>query len=100
MKFKNAENIEYQIVWRKPYTKKKNKYNIIGLCDDPTAKKPKIWISPHLNDKQLCRVMIEEICHAYMFDKNEKTVRRFSSNLRRMIWKVFKVKKRQQAIDL
>ena len=83
-KFKNVERVEYKIIWKAPY----KKYSADGLCDDPKSLKPKIWINPALEEKRLLEVITEEILHSFMFEKNEKTVRKFASVLKRLLYKM------------
>lgn len=82
--FKNAENIEYKVVWKAP----RKSFNAAGLCDAPDYKTPEVWIDPRLDDKKMMDVIIEELFHAHAFDKTEKVARKFSSNLRRLLYKV------------
>lgn len=80
-KFKNAEKVEYEIIWRAPHYK----LNAHGTCDAPENKNPKIRINPKLKERRLLEVLCEEIIHSHMFDKNEKTVRRLAFNLSKII---------------
>lgn len=81
--FKNTENIEYTVVWKEP-TKK---WNAEGLCDSPDSKNPEIWVNPNLRERRFLSVLIEEMGHAHMFDKNEKTMRKFAANLTKLLIK-------------
>lgn len=82
--FKNADKIEYRIVWQKPA----KSFNASGLCDSPDSKFPEIWIDPSLDKKRFIEVVIEEVFHAHCFDKNEKIARKFASNLRKILLKI------------
>ena len=82
--FKNADKIEYRIVWKEP----RKSYKASGLCDSPDSKKPEIWVDPNLEEKRFLEVLAEEMCHAHMWDKNEKTVRRFAFNLKKILYKL------------
>ena len=82
MKFKNADKVEYELLLRKPH----KKHKADGLCDCPNSKKPKVWVSPHLGDKDLLDTLIHELTHAHFFDKKEREVRKFAANLTRFIY--------------
>lgn len=85
--FKNTDKIEYHIIWKKPA----KRWNASGLCDSPDTKNPEIWVDPNLDEKRFLEVLIEEVTHAHWFDKTEKDVRKFTANLRRILWKVYKI---------
>lgn len=84
IKFKTARGIKYKLVWRAPA----KSYNAAGLCDDPKSKKPEILIDPKLLDKRLLSVLIEELSHAFWFEKPEKEVRKFAAVLTRLIYQL------------
>lgn len=94
IKFKNTQNIEYELIWKKP-TKKYLKYCKIkdadGICSSPNFKSPKILINPKLTEKRLCAVILEEIFHSMLFNETERVARRFAavatSILYEMGWK-------------
>lgn len=85
-KFTNADGIEYELMWKKPhYT-----YNAEGLCWAPDQEDPKIIIDPTLKPKRKMSVLIEEVTHAFFWEKSEKEVRKFSALLTRLINKNLK----------
>ena len=87
--FKNAEGVEYVVVWKEPT----NKWNAEGLCDSPELKDPEVWVNPNLKEKRFLSVLIEEVFHAHAFDKNEKTARKLAANLTKLLIKIgFKIK--------
>lgn len=83
-KFKNGEGAQYKIIWKVPG----RHWMADGLCDDPTSKNPEIWINPNIDEKRLLEIALEETFHAFAFDKNEKTARRFASTMKRLIYKL------------
>ncbi len=82
--FKNTEKIEYKVIWKEP----RKSFHASGLCDDPTSPDPEVWIDPNLEEQRFLEVLIEEIVHAHMFDKNEKTVRKLAHNLKKILYKL------------
>ena len=66
------------------------KYNAEGLCCSPEVDDPKVLIDPTLKDRRKMSVLIEEITHAFFWDKSEKEVRKFSSTLAKLIHKNIK----------
>lgn len=89
-KFKNAEGIEYTIIWRKP-----NKNDLQGLraksadglCDSPMYENPKILINPDVSSYRRFLITAEEFFHAHMFDATEKKARKFAKNLAQFVYK-------------
>lgn len=82
-KFTNADGVEYELLWKKPhYT-----YNAEGLCSSPEVENPKILIDPKLKDRRKMSVLIEEVTHAFFWEKSEREVRKFSSTLSKLIQK-------------
>jgi len=82
IKFKTASNKEYTLLWKNPpYA------DADGLCWSPEERNPKIMIRPNLSPRRKLSVTIEEIVHAFWFDKTETEVRKFSSTLARILYK-------------
>jgi hypothetical protein len=48
VKFKNAEGVEYELIWKKPH----HTYNADGLCYSPDAENPKILVDPKLKKRR------------------------------------------------
>lgn len=82
--FKNGNDIKYEIVWKEP----SKYYAAHGLCDSPDNENPQIWINPQLKERKLLSVVIEEIFHAFCFEKNEKTARKFASTIQKILYKL------------
>ncbi len=82
-RFTNADGVEYELLWKKPHYK----YNAEGLCCSPEAENPQILIDPNLKDRRKMSVLIEEITHAFFWEKSEREVRKFSSTLSKLIQK-------------
>ena len=85
-KFTNADGVEYELLWKKPHYK----YNAEGLCCSPETDDPKILIDPTLKNRRKMSVLIEEITHAFFWEKSEREVRKFSSTLAKLIQKNIK----------
>lgn len=81
--FKNANGIKYEIIWKCPAKSLKAS----GLCDPPGEPKPKIWIDPNLDEKRLMEVIIEEVTHAFWFEKTEREVRKLAAVLKKLLYK-------------
>tara|TARA_R110000751_G_scaffold135286_1_gene238066 strand:- start:800 stop:1189 length:390 start_codon:yes stop_codon:yes gene_type:complete len=86
VKFRNSDGVEYELIWKKPhYT-----YNADGLCYSPEMDNPKILVDPKLKKRRKLSTLIEEVTHAFFWDKSEKEVRKFSSVLSGLISKQIK----------
>ncbi len=83
IKFKNSDGIEYELIWKKPH----HTYNADGLCYSPDTDNPKIFVDPELKKRRKTSTLIEEVTHAFLWDKTEKQVRKFSSVLAGLITK-------------
>jgi hypothetical protein len=81
-KFKTADNAKFELKFRAPH----RKHNADGLCDDPKSKKPKIYIDPKLLPRRKLAVLIEEIFHAFFFEKTEREARKFAATLTKFIY--------------
>ena len=81
--FKNADKIEYRVVWKAPARSMKAD----GLCDDPICKNPEVWINPKLEEKRILEIIAEEFFHAHCFEKAEKVARKFAANLSKLLYK-------------
>jgi hypothetical protein len=81
-KFKTDEGFEYRVKKLKIPTKLKAE----GLCDDPESKNPQILICSSLLPRREMAVSIEEIAHAFFWEKTEKKVRKFSSVLTKYLY--------------
>ena len=82
MKFKNFENIEYEVI----YAKTPIRYGSPGLCYNPNSKNPSIIVHPSLKTRRQLNVLIEEVFHAHLFDMTEKKARKFAANLGKVIY--------------
>lgn len=81
-KFKNAEDVEYEIVWRKPHPTHK----AIGLCQSPDTKNPKIYIDPDLSERMIINTLIHECAHSFFWGVPEKKINKFANNVAKMIY--------------
>ena len=81
IKFSNCEGVEYEIKWRKPH----RSYNADGLCCNPQVKDPKILIDPTLRENRSLSVLIEEVTHAFFWDKSEETITKFGNTVTRCL---------------
>ena len=86
IKFKNSDGIEYELLWKKPH----HTHNADGLCYSPDIKNPKILVDPTLKKRRKLSTLIEEVTHAFFWDKSEREVRKFSSVLAGLINKQIK----------
>ena len=86
IKFKNSDGIEYELVWKKPH----HTYKADGLCYSPEVDNPKILVDPSLKKRRKLSTLIEEVTHAFFWDKSEKEVGKFSSVLGSLISKQIK----------
>tara|TARA_R110001583_G_scaffold6153_2_gene32004 strand:- start:571 stop:909 length:339 start_codon:yes stop_codon:yes gene_type:complete len=86
VKFKTSDGIEYELIWKKPH----HTYNADGLCYSPDSDKPRILVDPTLKERRKMSTLIEEVTHAFFWDKTEKQVRKFSSVLAGLISKQIK----------
>ena len=90
--FRNADGIEYKVYYGKPkfsYRKngKTNTIRVMGVCDSPELKNPKIVIDDGLKEKAELATIIEELIHSHFFEKKEKEVRPLAKNLTKLLYK-------------
>ena len=85
MRFKNFEDVEYEVVYVVP------KYSraVEGLCDSPTSENPQIIVDPKLLTRRQLNVLIEEVFHAHFFDLPEWKARKFAANLGKLVYNRF-----------
>ena len=84
-KFKNADNVQYEVVFRKP---NKNAYgeDCDGVCHSPSLPNPKIQINPHRTEQTQLNTAIHEFAHAFFCDKPEKDIKKFSDSVSRFLF--------------
>ena len=70
MYFKNANGVEYEVIFRKPDKRYYGK-DCDGFCTDPNKEAPKIYINPHRTDQTQLNTIIHEVAHAFFWDKKE-----------------------------
>lgn len=70
---------DYRIIWRPVPKHTGHAKDASGLCEDPKSDKPRIWINPTLDEKDMLRVLIDEIFHAHFFDIENEAVDEFST---------------------
>lgn len=90
--FKNLDKKEYKVYFGTPkFTYKRNgkkvTINVCGVCDSDSRKNPKIIIDKDLYPKTELGTIIEEIFHAFFFDKKEKEARPFARTLAKFLYK-------------
>ena len=83
-KFKNLDDIEYKVLFRKPDSRWYGKAD--GVCQAPDEKNPNIFINPYLTDQSELNTIIHEIAHAYFWDKTEKDIFKFSNTCSRILY--------------
>jgi len=85
MKFKNFDNIEYEVIYKIPTYST----TVEGLCDNPINNYPKIIVDPRLQKRRKLNVLIEEVFHAHLYDLPEWKARKFAANLGKLIYSEF-----------
>lgn len=78
--FKFRKTKRYRVLWEAPPPE----YEAWGLCECPdTLKYPRIWLDPEMTKDPdlLWHVAIEELTHAYFFNKSEPVVKDFCKKL-------------------
>ena len=87
MKFKNTENIEYEITYRKP-DKRTWGESCDGVCFYPEGfeHKSKIYINPHRTNQTKLNTLIHEVAHAYFPDKSEKEITSYANTMSRLLY--------------
>jgi len=81
--FTNADDQKFRFYFRKPH----KSHDADGLCYNPEYyEEPKIYVNPHLPPKRKLQVVIEEVAHAFWYDKTEREVRKFSRVLADILW--------------
>ena len=81
-KFKNFEQVEYQIKLRKPH----KSLECEGICDYPEKNKTnRIFVNPHQKDSLILETLIHEMIHAYIWDLSETKVTRLARSIVRII---------------
>jgi len=75
--------------WQLVHSKRINKANDRGLCDDHAAyKNPKISIKRCLCGEERLEVYIHEMLHAANWHIDEGFVKKFSEDVARELWKL------------
>lgn len=92
MKFKNFEDIEYEVIYKIPVYSRA----VEGLCDNPTNNYPKIIVDPQLQKRRKLNVLIEEVFHAHLYDLPEWKARKFAANLGKLIYSEFITKNKSE----
>lgn len=85
MKFKNFEDIEYELIFAIP----KFSRAVEGLCDSPDTERPQIIVDPQLLKRRKLNVLIEEVFHAHLYELPEWKARKFAANLGKLIYSTF-----------
>ena len=85
MKFKNFEDVEYEVLYVVP----KFSRAVEGLCDSPDAERPQVIVDPQLLKRRQLNVLIEEVFHAHFYDLPEWKARKFAANLGKLVYNKF-----------
>jgi len=81
--FKNANGKEYRFYYRKPHKSQRAH----GVCCPPDYDDPYIQVDGNLLPRKKLAVTIEEMAHAFFFDKPEWQVRPFAAKLTKLLYK-------------
>ena len=82
--FKNTQGVEYEIFFKKPNSKYYQDTD--GYCHDPKEKDPKIYINPYLTKQSELNTIINEMAHAFFWDKPEKDIFAYANAVSRMLY--------------
>lgn len=87
-KFSNADGVKYSLSIRN--IKKKELIRLKlgdceGFCETPDFKKPKIVIQAGLCDYRTVEILVEELTHAFFFEKSEREVRKLAKIMTRAL---------------
>lgn len=85
MKFKNFEDVEYEVLYVVP----KFSRAVEGLCDSPDTQHPQVIVDPQLLKRRQLNVLIEEVFHAHFYDLPEWKARKFAANLGKLVYNKF-----------
>jgi len=64
---------------------KKQTIPVCGVCDAPDSTNPKIIIDPNLTKRVELATIVEEICHAFLWNLKEKEVRPFAKTVAKFL---------------
>lgn len=79
----------YKIHWKKPR-------NCEGECSDPSDRQ--IWLNPHLDDRELLRVALDESFHATMWLIDNDVVADFADDIAEFLYKIgYRLEKRNSS---
>jgi hypothetical protein len=81
--FKNSKGVEYSVTVENIPPKRE----ALGECDAPWNNNPKIVIEADLTDRRRLSVAIEEIAHAFFFERPEKDIKKFAATLAKFLYK-------------
>ena len=79
-RFKNAEGVEYKVLFRKPNRK------YYGDDCDGVCSKDSILINPNRTDQTILNTSIHEFAHAFFWDKREYEVAKFANACSRFLY--------------
>ena len=83
--YKSAKGVVYEVVFRKP-DKRLYGEECDGVCENPSDKNPKIFISPYLTKQSELNTCIHEIAHAFFWDKTEAEIYKFANTASRFLY--------------
>ena len=84
IKFKNADNIEYEILFRKP--DKRAAPGADGMCYHPCDDAAHILINPFRTPHTQLNTIVHEMAHAFFWDKSEVEITRFGNAVSRVLY--------------
>lgn len=81
--FKNANGKRYRFYYRKPHRSQQAH----GVCCPPEYEDPFIQVDGNLLPRKQLSVTIEEMAHAFFFEKPEWQIRPFAAKLTKLLYK-------------
>ncbi|MAH50979.1 hypothetical protein CMI37_34500 [Candidatus Pacearchaeota archaeon] len=94
MLFKNAQGVEYEVIFRKP-DKRTWGEDCDGVCFYPNdnENKSKIYINPYRTNQTQLNTIIHEVAHAFFWDKKEYEIKKYADTMSRLLYNKLKWRK-------
>ena len=89
MKFKNAQDVEYELIFRKPDQRYYGD-DCDGVCSSPDKPNPRVLINPHRTDQTQLNSLIHEVAHAFFWDKKEYEIKKYADTMSRILYNELK----------
>ena len=99
MLFKNAQGVEYEVIFRKPDQRYYGK-DCDGFCMPPEKQNPKIYINPHRTDQTQLNAIIHEVAHAFFWDKKEYEIKKYADTISRILYNELSWRKKSLAKNM